>query len=156
MKKCLVRLIAALATMGAASMGCVAYAAPAHSFRLLTVNHADKSRAPAESAAGTFSVPSSLVQLVEDVPLSELIGQALAAYKPASLTPRVRPPEKLAATTPLLYSKARPEIIFLGAEFCPYCATERWSIVMALSKFGTFSHLVGTTSSSTDVDPRSP
>ena len=42
----------------------------------------------------------------------------------------------------------------MGAEFCPYCATERWSVVMALSKFGTFSHLVGTTSSSTDVDPR--
>ncbi len=155
MNACLVRLTAVLATMGAASMGCVASATPGHSVRLLAHNEAHGAPAPGESAAGTFSIPFNLVERVENVPVSDLISQAVAAYKPAGPTSNIRPPEKLAAKTPLLVRNGKPEIIFLGAEFCPYCAPERWSLVMALSKFGTFSHLVGTTSSSTDLDPRS-
>src|SRR5271155_4359240 len=141
MKACLVRLTAVLATMGAASMGCVA-SATARSVGLLAHNDAHEAPAPAESASGTFSIPPSLVERVENVPVSELISQAVAAYKPADPAPKVRPLEELAAKTPLLVSNGRPEVIFLGAEFCPYCSVERWSLVMALSKFGNFSHLV--------------
>jgi hypothetical protein len=36
----------------------------------------------------------------------------------------------------------------MGAEYCPYCAAERWPMVVALSRFGTFSNL-GATESST-------
>lgn len=50
----------------------------------------------------------------------------------------------------------RPEVLYLGAEFCPYCAAERWPIIIALSRFGTFSGLKTTTSSSTDVYPNTP
>jgi hypothetical protein len=46
-----------------------------------------------------------------------------------------------------------PEIVYVGGEFCPYCAAERWSIVMAVARFGTFSNLQQMQSSSTDVDP---
>jgi hypothetical protein len=156
LKACLVRLTAVLATMGTASMGSVASAMSSHGVKLLSHNEAHRATAPAESAAGTFSIPSNLVERVENVPVSDLISQAVAAYKTAGLTSNIRPPEKLAAKTPFLVRNGKPEIIFLGAEFCPYCAPERWSLVMALSKFGTFSHLVGTTSSSTDLDPASP
>jgi len=51
--------------------------------------------------------------------------------------------------TPLV-SGSRPLVVFVGAEFCPYCAAERWVLVTALSRFGTFHHL-GATSSSPDV-----
>ena len=44
-------------------------------------------------------------------------------------------------------------IVYVGAEFCPYCAAERWSLIMALSRFGNFSNLQTTTSSSTDAYP---
>ena len=44
----------------------------------------------------------------------------------------------------------------MGAEYCPYCAAERWALVMALSKFGTFTDLQGTTSSATDTNPSTP
>ena len=47
----------------------------------------------------------------------------------------------------------KPEVFFYGAEFCPYCAAERWSIIVALSRFGTFHNLREITSSSTDVYP---
>ncbi len=47
----------------------------------------------------------------------------------------------------------KPEVFYYGAEFCPYCAAERWSIVVAMSRFGTFKTLRETTSSSTDTYP---
>src|ERR1039458_3037960 len=43
-------------------------------------------------------------------------------------------------------SSGKPEVFYLGAEFCPYCAAERWSVVIALSRFGKFSNLHITTS----------
>ncbi len=47
----------------------------------------------------------------------------------------------------------KPLLLYVGADYCPYCAAERWSLVVALSRFGTFSHLQLMTSSSTDVFP---
>jgi hypothetical protein len=41
----------------------------------------------------------------------------------------------------------------MGAEYCPYCATERWPMVVALTRFGSFSNLKITHSSTTDVYP---
>jgi hypothetical protein len=40
-----------------------------------------------------------------------------------------------------LTNGTKPEILYIGAEFCPYCAAERWALVVALSKFGNFSGL---------------
>ncbi len=47
----------------------------------------------------------------------------------------------------------KPQFFYYGAEWCPYCATERWSMVIALSRFGTFSGLTGVKSYSSDVYP---
>ena len=49
-----------------------------------------------------------------------------------------------------------PEVFYLGAEYCPYCAAERWPMIIALSRFGTFSGLKTTSSSSSDVYPNTP
>jgi thiol-disulfide isomerase/thioredoxin len=49
-----------------------------------------------------------------------------------------------------------PEVFYLGAEYCPYCAAERWSTIIALSRFGTWKGLGNTTSSSVDVYPSTP
>jgi hypothetical protein len=38
----------------------------------------------------------------------------------------------------LLTSGNKPEVLYMGGDFCPYCAAERWSIIVALSKFGTW------------------
>ena len=47
----------------------------------------------------------------------------------------------------------KPEFFFEGGEYCPFCAAERWAIVNALSRFGTFTGLQTMASSNTDVDP---
>ncbi len=55
-----------------------------------------------------------------------------------------------------LTSNGKPELLFLGGEYCPYCAAERWSMVSALSRFGTFTGLTTTHSSTSDVFPNTP
>ena len=35
----------------------------------------------------------------------------------------------------------KPEVLFVGLESCRFCAVERWGLVVALSRFGTFSNL---------------
>jgi thiol-disulfide isomerase/thioredoxin len=57
--------------------------------------------------------------------------------------------------TPLA-SGGKPEVLYLGAEYCPYCAAQRWAMINALSRFGTFTGLTTTHSSSTDSDPNTP
>jgi hypothetical protein len=45
-------------------------------------------------------------------------------------------------------------VSYVGAEYCPYCALQRWALLVALSKFGTFTHLDNVVlSSSSDVYP---
>lgn len=63
-------------------------------------------------------------------------------------------PTKISA--PPLTNNSKPEFFYEGAEYCPFCAAERWAMVIALSQFGSFTNLSQTTSSSTDVYPNTP
>ncbi|MGH9104312.1 MAG: DUF929 family protein [Acidimicrobiales bacterium] len=111
-------------------------------------------------APGTFSVATALQRQVESLPVSELAAAAAAcagssgclgqAYNGAS------PPQALRGADSRLTLAGKPEILYIGAEWCPFCAAERWPLVMALSKFGRFGPLRGTKSSSTDSFPDTP
>jgi hypothetical protein len=63
-------------------------------------------------------------------------------------------PRKVSA--PALTAGGKPRVLYVGAEYCPYCAAERWAVAEALSRFGTFSRLGTTHSSSSDTDPDTP
>lgn len=52
---------------------------------------------------------------------------------------------------PLKGGNGNPEIFYAGAEYCPYCAAERWGIITALSRFGTFSNVSLIRSSENDI-----
>jgi thiol-disulfide isomerase/thioredoxin len=54
---------------------------------------------------------------------------------------------------PALVANKLPEVLYVGAEFCPYCAAERWSLAIALLRFGTFKGLSTIASSPTDIYP---
>ncbi len=60
---------------------------------------------------------------------------------------------RLTGTKPLTNSAGRPEVVYVGGDYCPYCAAERWSMIMALSRFGTFTGLKEMSSSGTDIYP---
>jgi hypothetical protein len=55
-----------------------------------------------------------------------------------------------------LTANGKPEVLYLGGEYCPFCAAQRWAMVNSLSRFGTFTGLKTTHSSSTDTDPNTP
>lgn len=46
----------------------------------------------------------------------------------------------------LVTKDGKARIFYVGGEFCPFCAAERWAMVAALNRFGSFSHLGQTTS----------
>lgn len=54
---------------------------------------------------------------------------------------------------PALKADGKPKVLYIGAEYCPYCAAERWPVVVALSRFGTWSGLGPGVSSPKDVFP---
>jgi len=53
---------------------------------------------------------------------------------------------RLPSGTPAIEQDGKPVLLYVGAEYCPFCAVERWPVVVALSRFGTFSGLESTTS----------
>lgn len=53
-------------------------------------------------------------------------------------------------------SDNKPAVVYVGAEWCPYCAVERWALIIALLRFGNFSNLEYMLSSPTDVYPNTP
>jgi thiol-disulfide isomerase/thioredoxin len=110
------------------------------------------------SAPGSFPLPASVVSQVTGVPVSALVAAAEANVPPgaAGVSPKHASPPQGIAKNPVLTSGGKPEIVYMGAEYCPYCAGERWALIMALSKFGTFSGLSGTSSSTIDINPSSP
>jgi thiol-disulfide isomerase/thioredoxin len=40
-----------------------------------------------------------------------------------------------------LLDQGKPSVFFMGAEWCPYCASERWALVEATSRFGKWEGL---------------
>ncbi len=73
-------------------------------------------------------------------------------------TGKLQNPLKAVQGTPqaLTGPTGKPEFLYMGAEYCPFCAAQRWAMVVALSRFGTFSQLYQTTSSATDSYPSTP
>lgn len=101
-------------------------------------------KAPA-AATASGAASASVVSAVTSVPSSTF--DAVGA--PSTLSPVIT----YHPTAKPLTADGKPRILYYGAEFCPYCAAERWSVAVALSRFGTWSNLGQTTSSSSDVYP---
>ena len=92
---------------------------------------------------GPVSSSSALARQVTSVPAAAF--NAVAAGTATGLRPVSGEPE--------LRQHGLPEVLYMGGEFCPYCAAERWAIAAALSRFGTLSGLRFIHSSPTDVYP---
>ena len=91
-------------------------------------------------------VSSSIMQQLTGVSDSTLnaVGIPSSITKPAAISGQA------------LTVNGKPEVLYIGGEFCPFCAVERWSMVVALSHFGNFSGLQYMQSSPTDTNPNTP
>lgn len=103
---------------------------------LTTQKQAGSARLSNSTFAGLTTVPASTLAKIGTGPL------------PATGLP-IRP----ISDTTLTSSQGKPEFLYIGAEFCPYCAAMRWSMAVALSRFGTFGALKGIHSTAHDVYP---
>ena len=99
-----------------------------------TQSPAAANSADSSSPAGT-ALPASVVKDVTAVPASTLTSVAAGTADPKSVT-------TVSSAKPLS-SGGKPEVLYIGAQYCPYCATERWALAVALSRFGTFTGLSG-------------
>ena len=104
---------------------------------------------PGNSSSNGTALPASVSSQVTGVPAATLdkVGKGLV---PAFT--RGQPPFT-AGSGAALTSAGKPEMLYIGAEYCPYCAAMRWSMAVALSRFGTLTPLHGIHSSSSDVNP---
>jgi len=92
---------------------------------------------PAASTASNGPTGAALASVVSDL-----------TSVPASTTDKIgngggqvsATPTAVTNGTPLT-ANGKPEMLYMGAEYCPYCAAERWAMIQALSRFGTFSGL---------------
>ena len=98
------------------------------------------------ASAGSSNLPASVSKAVTSVPAATLdkVGVGTAS----------NPPKKIDA--PALTADGKPKVLYVGAEYCPFCAAQRWPVVVALSRFGTWSGLTATTSASDDTFPDTP
>jgi hypothetical protein len=102
----------------------------------------------------TGSALSAVVDKVTSVPASALdtVGNGGGAVtgKPTTISGSA------------LTSNGKPEMFYMGAEYCPYCAAERWAMIVALSRFGTFTGLatvhsaVANGAGTAEPDPNTP
>ena len=124
-----------VATIGALAIVVVAFLA----YRYMTT--------PAPPPPATAATTAQILTTITSLPASEFdqVGMGSAT----NIIQKV-------SGSALLGPAGKPLIFYYGAEFCPFCAAERWPMIIALSRFGTFSGLKTTTSSSTDVFPNTP
>ena len=101
------------------------------------------SKKKAPPAKTTAAAPTAITTALAQVPLADIVK--------ASSVGTNNPLKPINA--PALKDGAKPQVLYVGAEYCPYCAAERWGVAIALAKFGTFNNLGTTHSSSNDIYP---
>ncbi len=91
--------------------------------------------------------PASLTSALASIPVSQLTAAGTAptyvTTSPFTATPKAAP----------ITQDNKPVLVYLGAEYCPYCAASRWPLIIALDRFGTFTGLGTTASSPYDIWP---
>jgi thiol-disulfide isomerase/thioredoxin len=102
----------------------------------------------AAAAYGTMPAPASITKAISHVPAAAFSRAGSAA---TSSGPYAGGITVLHSQSPLSEDH-KPLIVYVGANWCPYCAATRWPLAVALSRFGTFKGLELTQSSLTD-DP---
>jgi Domain of unknown function (DUF929) len=88
---------------------------------------------------------------VSETTMNQVGSGASGVSSPVSTTSTAVTP------TPVLTSNGKPEVLYIGAEYCPFCAAERWAMIVALDKFGNFTGIEYMQSASApEIYPNTP
>jgi hypothetical protein len=112
---------------------------------LIVAKQVSGSSTPKKTSPQSSGLASSaVVKAIETLPAS--------VFNSVGVGSAGNPPKKVSGGSSMT-ADGKPRVLYVGSEFCPYCAAERWGLATALARFGTFTNLGQTTSSSTDVAP---
>ena len=123
--------------------------------------------AAASSNGPTGSALAAVTQQVTDVP-SSVTDQVAGGKVPAAFFVDAKTSSAVSTVSSemgsyfatvdgsALTQSGKPEVLFIGSDYCPYCAAQRWAMINAFSRFGTFKGLTTIHSSSTDAYPNTP
>ncbi len=107
---------------------------------LVVIRHHENQTDSTSDVETVTPAPSSLITSVSHVPAS--IASAVGVTSPTTpTTPPTATGNASLWQSSTIGAGPRPVVFFYGAEFAPYAAAERWPVVVALSRFGTFSAL---------------
>jgi hypothetical protein len=109
---------------------------------LIIVKSASNTPAAAAGHNASTATTASVTKDITSVPASTLNAVGRGSGVSPLITTK--------GQSPLTFG-GKPEVVFMGEEPCPYCGAERWGLIVALSRFGTFSGLHLIHSSSEDV-----
>ncbi len=106
--------------------------------------------AQAQTAPGT--TPPALAAKLNQPVAPALLGQLERASN-AGLKPAIRPiPVNIKEIQGPSLGKP-PVLLYVGADFCPYCASQRWGLLLTLLRFGRLAGVHYMLSSASDVYP---
>lgn len=113
-------------------------------------------------STGSSATGPSSYQPTDATTVAELTTIPASIFNTVGITSPVAPvtaPQVLKGQPTLLGTSSTgaklPEVFYLGAEYCPFCAAQRWSTIIALSRFGTWKGL-GNVASSTYTNEYAP
>ena len=80
-------------------------------------------------------------QPVNSTVLQEVTGVSPTTWEAIGTGGVTQPFTPVAGQAALKGSNGLPELLYIGGEYCPNCAAERWSLLNALSRFGTVTQV---------------
>lgn len=91
-------------------------------------------------------------------PVTAKLMATLAAASRAGLafTGKAAVTDLLAIKGPRPNTGSKTGLLYIGADFCPYCAGDRWGLMLTLLRFGKLDGVRYMLSSSSDVYPNTP
>lgn len=96
-------------------------------FIIVALNLSTQNSQKATLSANDFHQITTLSpSLLNQVANGSADGAVTQTLKPVKNTPNLQGPN------------GRPEVFYMGGEFCPICGAQRWALIIALSRFGTF------------------
>ncbi len=97
------------------------------------------SKQPASGPPPTNAVLNTITHIDPTVLAKVGTGSATNLMKPVPNGP------------PLTGPTGKPEVFYAGGEYCPFCAAQRWALIVSLSRFGTFNNVTAITSEESSI-----